>query len=727
MLTFYLMNQFKSLIIFIVLFLIQTTGFAQDELDVIKDSWLEFTDAPNALYHHLTGQAYELLEQRSDKISGISTLNKWQERQKEIREILSDIVGPFPAKTPLNPQVTRTIDKKSYKVEHIIFESQPGFYVTSSLFIPAGLRGKTKAPAIIYCSGHSVEGYRSQVYQYVILNLVSKGFIVFAFDPVGQGERLEYYSRETGNSIIGGPTKEHSYPGAQAFITGSSQAMYMIWDGIRAIDYLVTRKEVDPSRIGITGRSGGGTQSAYIAAFDDRIYAAAPENYITNYTRLLQTIGPQDAEQNLFNMIYRGLDHPDFLIVRAPKPALMITTTRDMFSIQGAIETEQEVTRIYKAYGREDNFSRTEDDAGHESTSENREAMYSFFQKHLVNPGNPQDEQVQLLTAEELKVTATGQLSTSVAGETVFSLNKKIAENLAAILNNSRKDPDTFLPEVIRSAKELSGYIEPSATVEPVFSGRVERENYSVEKYFIKGEGNYVIPYLLFVPSKPGNKALIYLHPAGKSAEAGKGGEIERIVNEGVMVLAPDLPGTGELGSGTLHGDAYFNGVSHNLWYASLLIRRSITGIQAGEIVRLAGVLRKINNEVQISVCARKELAPASLHAAAFTNEISTVILIEPCSSYLSIATSRFYNPILINSTVPGALEKYDLPDLAGCLGPRKLIIMGTTDANGSYSPVGINKDLEVIRTAYIRKNEESLLVITPEVTIEKMLIFLND
>jgi hypothetical protein len=369
---------------FFVLFLIQTTVIAQDELDVLKDNWLEFTDAPNALYHHLTGQAYELLERRSGKISGISTLNNWQERQKEIREILWDIVGPFPAKTPLNPQVTRIVDKKSYRVEHIIFESQPGFYVTSSLFIPVGLKGKTKAPAVIYCSGHSVEGYRSQVYQYVILNLVSKGFIVFAFDPVGQGERLEYYNSETGNSIIGGPTKEHSYPGAQGFITGSSQAMYMIWDGIRAVDYLLTRKEVDRSRIGITGRSGGGTQSAYIAAFDDRIYAAAPENYITNYTRLLQTIGPQDAEQNLFNLIFRGIDHPDFLIVRAPKPALMITTTRDMFSIQGAIETEREVAGIYRAYDREDNFSRTEDDAGHESTLKNREAMYSFFQKHLV-------------------------------------------------------------------------------------------------------------------------------------------------------------------------------------------------------------------------------------------------------------------------------------------------------------------------------------------------------
>jgi hypothetical protein len=352
---------------------------AQKELDVIKDNWLEYSDAPNALYHCLADQCFDLLDKREIGISKINTLAGWQERQKYIRETLTDIVGPFPEKTPLNAKILKTVDKGSYKVEHIIYESQPGFYVTSSLYIPGNLKRRTKAPAVIYCSGHSAEGYRSAVYQNVILNLVTKGFVVFAFDPVGQGERLEYFNPETGQSDVGGPTKEHSYPGAQAFITGASQARYMIWDGIRAVDYLITRREVDPARIGITGRSGGGTQSAYIAAFDERIHAAAPENYITNYRRLLQTIGPQDAEQVMFHFLYRGLDHPDLLLVRAPKPAMLITTTRDMFSIQGVMETEAEVAGIYKAYNSADNFSRVEDDDVHASTKKNREAMYAFF------------------------------------------------------------------------------------------------------------------------------------------------------------------------------------------------------------------------------------------------------------------------------------------------------------------------------------------------------------
>ncbi len=706
----------KVVVILVLTFpLINRMAYSQDETDVISN-WLEYSDAPNSLYHHLSDQAYDYLKQRASKISELQTLADWQQRQKQIRETLTDIVGPFPDKTPLNAVIVRTIDKKSYRIEHIIYESQPRFYVTSSLFIPAGIRKNRKTPAVIYCSGHSAEGYRSAVYQHVILNLVKKGFIVFALDPVGQGERLEYYDPKTGKSVVGGPTREHSYPGAQAFITGSSQALYMIWDGVRAVDYLMTRKEIDPARIGITGRSGGGTQSAYIAAIDDRICATAPENYLTNYTRLLQTIGPQDAEQNIFNLIYRGLDHPDFLIVRAPKPALMITTTRDMFSIQGAIETEKEVARIYKAYDKEENFSRIEDDAAHASTKNNREAMYAFFQKHLDNPGNPYDEETQLLTVEEFRVTATGQVSTSLGGETVFSLNLKTAERLDNELNTLRSNPEMFLPGVILSAKKLSGYHDPVKDEMPVFTGRIQRENYAIEKYFVKGEGDYVIPYLLFKPAKQGKKSMIYLHPSGKSAEASEGGEIERFVSQGITVLAPDLIGTGETGTGALKGDAYFDGASHNLWYLSMLIGRSITGIQAGDVSRLTAILKTINNEAVICGLARKEMAPVLLHAAAFIEDIGNIILIEPFSSYRLIVMNRFYNTKFPLSAVPGALKEYDLPDLAGTLAPRRLFIAGATDGNGSTADtIGINKDLAVIKEAYRYKNADGNLKILSE------------
>jgi hypothetical protein len=703
------------LIISFIILLPNTIVYGQNELDVVKNEWMQYSDAQNSLYHYLADQAIGILEKRSDEVSQIKSLTDWQSRQKYIRETLMEIVGPFPEKTPLNAKITRTIEKEKFRVEHIIFESQPGFYVTSSMYIPKRLPKNAKAPAIIYCSGHSEEGYRSPVYQYTITNLVLKGFIVFAFDPVGQGERLEYFDPAKNKSLVGGPTTEHSYPGNQAFIAGSSQAMYMIWDGIRAVDYLLTRIEVDPARVGITGRSGGGTQSSYIAAFDDRIYASAPECYITTFTRLLQTMGNQDAEQNFPNFIEKRLDLPDLLTVRAPKPSLMITTTRDIFSIQGAMEAEKEIARIYDAYGRTENFGRAEDDTGHASTVKNREAMYAFFQRHLNNPGNPKDQTVTLLTKDELKVTSSGQVAVSLGGETVHTLNRKYAELIISRRKSVSTKDDIESEKIISSARKLSGYKDPVADDKPVFSGRFNKAGYAIEKYFIRGEGNYIIPYLLLVPSVHNGKAVVYLNPAGKAVDAKDGGEMEWLVKQGFTVLAPDLIGMGETGPGIFQGDAYIEGESHNLWYASIVIGRSILGIRTADVVKLTNLLKSNSSVREIYGVAKKELSPVMLHAAAFDNNISRIALLDPYSSYRSLVMSRFYKSSFISGVVPGALKEYDLPDLAGSLAPGRLLISGATDGEGKTEDSDLIKaDMMVIEKAYkYMKAEDQLKIIS--------------
>ncbi|HRP56685.1 acetylxylan esterase [Agriterribacter sp.] len=708
-------SPFKIICILVLIaVLVNDKVHAQKEYDVIRNNWIEFSDAPNALYHHFARQACALLDKRAAAIKEIRSLSGWQQRQEYIRRSLQELVGPFPPKTALNAKTVRILKKEGYRIEHIIYESQPGFFVTASLYIPS-VHGKNKLPAVIYCSGHAAEGYRSTVYQHVILNLVKKGFIVFAFDLVGQGERLEYFDAASGKSLVGGPVAEHSWAGAQAFITGSSQAKYMIWDGIRAVDYLLDRKEVDPQRVGITGRSGGGTQSAYIAAFDERIKAAAPECYITSLSRIFQSIGPQDAEQNPGDAVLRGIDHADLLLVRAPRPALMITTTRDMFSIEGARETAKEVSGIYKAYKKEGNFSMVEDDAPHASTQKNREAMYAFFQKHLNNPGSSLDEETDTLTAQELQVTGTGQTATSLKSETVFSLNRKQAEQLEQRLQASRNTLNSHLVNAVQSARKLSGYVPPLQTHEPVFTGRFRRDGYTIEKYFLQGEGNYIIPYLLLKPDQPSHKALLYLHPSGKQAEAAEGGEMEWFVKKGFTVLAPDLIGVGEMGAGVFEGDSYIKGVSYNVWFASMLIGKSIVGVRAGDVVRLARLLKSNKNVQAVYGLAKKEMAPALLHAAAFDPSISNIALIEPYTSYRSIVMHRFYNPAFIHSMVPNALTAYDLPDLAAGLAPRKLLIAHATDGAGNEpTPEEAEADFAIIKTAYGHKNAGGQLRIIP-------------
>lgn len=699
---------------FAVLLFCTNSLTAQKEYDVIRNSWIQFSDAPNALYQHFAGQAYTFLQEREAVIGKITTLQEWQERQQFIKRTLFDLVGPFPEKTALNAKVMKTIIKSDYKIEHIVYESVPGFRVTSSLFIPR-LKSKKKLPAVIFCSGHAGIGYRTAGYQHPVLSLVKKGFIVFAFDPVGQGERLQYQDTIIGRPVIKGPVPEHSYPGAQAFISGNSQAKYMIWDGIRAVDYLLTRKEVDAENIGITGRSGGGTQSAYIAAFDERIKAAAPECYLTNFTRLIENIGPQDAEQNLSDAIFRGLDQPDLLLVRAPKPALMITTSRDIFNIQGAKETELEVSRIYQAYGKSDCFGRAEDDTGHASTRKNREAMYAFFQKHLNNPGSSQDEVTDTLSGQDLQVTPTGQLATSLKTETIFSLNQAYTEPLLSKLQNARQDLDRHLTSVIRDAKYLSGYWPPLWVNQPVFTGRFQKEGYAIEKYFLQGEGDYVIPYVLLRPDHPNQKALLYLDPSGKQTELKDGGELVWLVKKGFTVLAPDLIGLGEMGPGVFRGDSYIKGVSYNVWFASMLVGRSIVGTRASDVVRLAWLLKKDNPVREVYALAKKELSPVLLHAAAFDTSINRIALVEPYTSYRTIVMQRYYYPGFVHSTVPAALTAYDLPDLAASLAPRKLLVVSPTDGEGEWaSPDLMDKDFSVIRSSYQSENVGERFIASP-------------
>jgi hypothetical protein len=690
--------------------------FSQNEYYVIKNNWLQYSDAPNSLYHFLTGEAYKMLDSREEKIKQIRNKDELLKRQAEVRQTLWNIIGSFPEKTPLNAKITGKVQKNGYRIENVIYESLPGFYVTASLFIPENI--KKPAPAILFCSGHSTGVYRLFLYQTPLLNLVKKGFIVLAIDPIGQGERLQYFNPETKESTIGGSTKEHSYFAAQVFLLGKSSARYFLWDGIRGIDYLVSRKEVDPKRIGVHGLSGGGTQTAYISALDERVFASAPAGYITSYRRLLESMGVGDAEQNFYHGISDGIDHADFIEIRAPRPTLIMATTRDYFSIQGARETYREVKTIYGLLGKPDNIEITEDDFGHGYTKKNREAMYAFFQKHLQLPGSPAEEDVDLPTEQELQKTTTGQLSTSLGGETAFSLNRNEAEKFINKLQASRSDNTGHLSEALKSARKLSGYKEPVVINEPVFTGRIPREGYVIEKYFVKGEGDYVIPYLLFKPEKSNLKAILYLHPSGKSAEASVGGEMEWFAKNGFTVLSPDLIGKGETGPGDFRGDAYIDSISYNIWFISMLIDRSLVGVRSGDIVRLTQLLEK---KFEVYGVAKKEMTPLLLHAAAFYPAITRIALIEPYSSYASIVMNRFYNPKFVHSTVPGALTSYDLSDLEASLAPRKLIMAAVKDGLGNaIDNESIKKELDIITNTYHSGNADRQLNIVSLKTNEK-------
>lgn len=689
----------------LLIFLLASGGnpvIAQEENLNIFDRWIDWTDGKNMLVHHLNTQAFALLDNRDNIINGLKTKEDWINRQKNVRDALMKTVGPFPEKTPLNAKITGVIKKDGYRIEKVIYESMPMFYVTGCLYIPEGTKGKK--PAILFVSGHSQESFRYNAYQTIILNLVKKGFIVFAIDPLSQGERIQHYDAEKNASVIGPTTREHSYLGNQCFVSGVSLARYFIWDGIRAIDYLFTRKEVDPGRLGVTGQSGGGTQASYIFAFDDRIKAGAAVNYITGFRRLLESIGPQDAEQNFYHGILNGLTHADLLEVRAPDPVFIGAGTRDFFSIQGARESYREIKNAYAAFGLENNIEIVEDDWGHGYTKKLREGIYAFFLKNLNLKGTHEDESVTVLDPKELMVTTTGNVASSFENvETVFSINKKESQKLIDNIEISRKNIETHLEGVQLNAKKLSGYLTPKADTKPVFRGRYKRDGYSVEMYALHGEGNYIIPLLLFVPENitkaPG---VIYIHPKGKISDAAVGGRIERLVKNGYIVAAPDLIGTGE----TSGSDD-----------VAMLIGRSIVGIQAGDIVRVVNLLKsRIDiDKNKIGAIAFNEMCPVLLHAAAFEKSIQSISLIGSLISYRTFVINKFYDGGLTNNYVSGALTAYDLPDLLGCVAPRKICLSDMKDQlNKPVSKELTDRDLSFPLNVYSQKNAaENINIVT--------------
>ena len=713
--------MFIRMLVLSQLFLFMLLPVRAQEDVTLFNYWKYYLDAENSLYKYFCSVAFEQLGSRETAVGKLVTKADWLERQKMVRKKLLGIIGPLPERTPLNIRITGTIQRDGYRVEKLIYESRPGYFVTSALFIPDNL--SAKAPGILNPIGHSPLSFRRDVYQHTIINLVKKGFVVLAYDPIGQGERLQYYDEEAGKSVF--PTNhEHSYPGAQCFISGYSPAKYFIWDAIRGLDVLVSRPEVDAERVGMTGISGGGNITAYLSALDDRIFAAAPECWITNYNYLFRSEGPQDAEQNLVRFIYNGLDHPDFIELRAPKPTLIMSTTRDFFSIQGARETFHEARRAFAALGAADNLQMTEEDAPHSFTKKNREAMYAFFQKHLHNPGDSTDHEVEVIPVDELWVTETGQLATSLKGETMYSLNKKVVARQLSALDSSRAHAEAHLSKVTQVAREISGFSFPEDFGSPVFSGRYVKDAYTLEKYLIPGSGDYMLPLVLLIPKEDVKREVILLlHENGKNYAVNSDSLARQLLSDGYTVLLGDLPDIGELGPGYLKGDTYIRGISYNKWFAGILTGRSIVGLRAEDIIRMTRFIKtNLSGYHSLTAISVGVLGSELLHAAVFDSAIQQVCLVRPFLGFSNIALSHDYKPSYIFSTVPGAIEEYDLPDLMAALCPEKTLIINPLLANGVK--VGETKVGQTMRfpfKVYANNNSSDNFILKTEVNDEKV------
>jgi cephalosporin-C deacetylase-like acetyl esterase len=678
----------RLLCIAVLLSSIFSTSFAQsrpeDDLNVLRDP-----ASRRMLPEALKAIAFAHLAEREKMVAALKTADDIRTRQLMIRQIILSGIGGLPAQTPLNPKITGVLKRNGYRVEKIIFESAPSFYVTANLYIPETGRGPF--PGILFPLGHESGGKSNTDWQHLAITFARNGFVVLTWDPMGQGERIQIYDPDFGGSKLVQSTTEHTVAGTQCLLLGHSFARHRIHDGLRALDYLVSRPEVDASRIGCTGNSGGGTMTAYLSALDDRIKVAAPSCYITSWRSLLETIGPQDAEQNLPNFL-TGLDQADFVAAFAPKPYLILSAIRDFFPIAGARRTYGEVKRLYGLMGASDKLNLFEADDGHGYTLPRRLAAYRWMNRWLKGIDAPIEEApMEFETEADLFCTSTGQVTTSLGGETIFSISR----TEAARVRPQRKTPATtndlrsYQNDIRAQAQNLIAFEMPTGDLNTKSLGGSKRDGYRIEKLIYESAPGITIPGLLFLPDKAAGKLrpVLYLHEGGKAAEAAPGGEIESMVRAGAAVLAIDLRGMGETREELDRSDAFFQyfGAFESAMTA-MLVKETLVGLRAQDVVRAVDLLasRSDLDLQQLTAYASGGAAPVLLHAAVLEDRIKSVILKNMLVSYESVLMEKI-NRRIFENVVPGMLAAYDLPDLAAALAPRAVTIINPLNPRGQW------------------------------------------
>lgn len=656
-------------------------------------------DLHSMVNDYLTSIARQYWTKRSETIAAIRTPQQVRERQQYIRSTFIKLMGGFPEKTPLNPRITGSLLRDGYRIDHLIYESRPKFFVTANLYVPT--TGRAPYPAVLGVAGHSDASKAYALYQHAWIALVKRGYIVLAFDPPGQGERTFYYDAELGRSRVGSATTEHTDAGLQCFLTGSSLAQYFTWDGIRSLDYLLSRGDVDPQRIAIAGNSGGGTQAAYLAAAESRLAAAAPSCYLTSSETLWFDPGPQDAEQNVAGFLSSGLNVKDFPLAFAPRPLEFLTATRDFFPIKGAHDAFAEAERFYQILDVPDHVKFFEYDDTHGWSLPRREETYRWFQRWLNHQPEDRGKEPEFQTEPEglLNATKTGQLATSLGGETVPSLNAALARQLAS--RRPHLDPQQLLARIV---SRLGIQPERDHTPPPVASaGTLARPEYRIDKLILETEPGIHIPALLFVPKggaaarKP---AVMYLNSGGKATDARPGGDLEALVQTGNIVLAPDLRGVGETES--RQGSNPYNG-RYQTALRALLVGKNMPGMQTLDLLRSLDYLiaRDDVDPARITVIGKGNALVPAIFAAALEPRITKLACAGGPVSFLDLAALRFHGDIA-NVIVPGVLEDFDLPDVLALIAPRPVWIVDPRMPSGAPEQLSkVETEYQVVRKKF--------------------------
>lgn len=639
-------------------------------LENAVEKW-SFYDVKEQLRQYIyvrSEQAFAKGDEARDKLKNIKDI---EIRKETMRSRFIDAIGGLPpTDTPLNPRITGILCCDGFKIEKVIFESRPDTYVTANMYIPDNCC--SPSAAVLFLCGHSKNAKQDEGYQVVCRYLVAAGLVVLAIDPIGQGERLSYYEKSINDTTVKWGTFEHDYTGAQCLPLGNCMAKYFLHDSIRAVDYLCTRKEVDPAKIGVTGNSGGGLQTCMMMVCDSRIAAAAPGTFVMNRRTNLHASVHQDHEQMWPKMSMEGLDHEDILLMMAPKPVLVLSVKYDFFPIEGTRQTVERTRRFWELYGKTGCMKLHEETSQHCYTRNMAKKAAEFFSLHLSGRKiTPCDETIKDIEPRLLWCTKSGQVLGEIEGaRTVHDENLK---NLKQLENRRKafKDEDLkdmahkWLEERVKTGRQPSDINMRIAGDFMMHDFRIHDILWWSQKEvfnhaFIFTGGDYTnIKKTITIAVWNGGTGNIQGHSDWIRKECGLGRSVLVLDVSGVGVCQPNRAAGYELLDN--------GGLIQKLSYDLIWIGDSLAALRTYDVIRTVDMLEECfgiqNGDIRLYAHGRYGVY-AQL-AAFLDKRINGIDVVQGMGSYAAWVGARHYDYYDINSVIlPEVLKYFDLPDL---------------------------------------------------------------
>jgi dienelactone hydrolase len=660
-----------------------------------------YRDYSKCLPDHLSTLARAAYEKRNNELALLTSADAIQKRQDWARDTFWKLAGGKPEPSPLNPRKTGEFERAGYRLEKVVYESRPSLFVPANLYVPT--TGKPPYPAVLFQMGHSDNGKAYASYQKCCQGLARLGYVVLAFDPMGQGERVGYLNESGVKTRLPSSDEEHSVPGRQLLLLGGTSSRYQVWDAIRSLDYLAGLPFVDPQRLASVGQSGGGTLTMLLACVDPRLAAAVVCSGNTENVACANFNPPgstDDAEQDLIGSGPLGFDRWDLLYPFAPKPLLIQVSAHDFYGtyspryLSDGREEYEKLLKCYDVLGHADRLGWSSTPLPHSLSYSLRLSVYNWFEKWLKKSDRTIEQEPHVAPEPDkaLWVGPTGNVTRDFSSLRPFDFVKHEAHSIAGGPQDG-------------SWKEALDLHAAPADLKVRTLVRTPSEDALITAGEVQADSDVWLPVWLFGPVKPdaSQNPLLVLDDRGRNVYAGEDGVYHRLARKGRVIWAADIRGIGDMRPEVGRGNPGYT-ISHDseedFAWASLILGDPLLSQRIRDVL---AVVQAIRNEPgsgnrSITVAARGRLTVPALFAFVASPQIGSLYLAGGLVSYQNLLGTEIYRQPLSNFAWD-LFRRTDLPKLAAQAAPRRVHVAGPVD--------GANNQVEVaaVRSAYSSAN----------------------